>query len=340
MTGDNRRWLPTAIVVLAVAALGVAARRAGGLDAGTADGLAEDLRPVGALLAVLVLVITAVTFAKHRDDGFGALHRAGTATALLLAGAAVLTPIGLLFLGRQSAPKPVPESHNVDDASISSTRTRPPETIHHGKQGQDSRVGDFVAHAVLYLIMAAAVALIGYALYRLLRHRWFSRLHVPILEFTELADAELEQLAEAVAAGSEALAYQGDAREAVIACYAAMEEALGAAGSGRRAADTPEDFLQRVTGARLIPAEPARRLTELFREARFSRHPITEAQRDQARDALAAIAEHLRARKAEAQARVDAARAAEAARAAGAAGEAEASGAARSSGNRPAGGRR
>lgn len=320
MTGNNKRWAPTAIVVLAVAALGVGARRAGGLNAGTADGLAKDLRPLGALLAVLVLVIAAVTFAKHRDDGFGPLHRAGTATALLLAAAALLTPLGLLFLGRQSPQKAMPETRNEDDSTTMSSSRNQLSDILRGKQGKDSSIGDFIAHGVLYLIVIAALALIGYGLYRLLWRRWSVRLHVPVLEFTELPDAELDQLAEAVAAGSEALEYQGDAREAVIACYAAMEDALGAQGNGRRAADTPEDFLQRVTGARLIPAEPARLLTDLFREARFSRHPIAEAQRDQARDALAEIAEHLRARTAEAQARVDAARAAEAARAAGTAG--------------------
>ncbi|NUR61128.1 MAG: DUF4129 domain-containing protein, partial [Catenulispora sp.] len=306
MTGNSRRWVPTAIVVLAVAALGVAARRAGGLDAGAADGLAKDLRPVGALLAVLVLVIAAVSFAKHRDDGFGALHRAGTATALLLVAAAVLTPIGLLTLGRQSPSKPARPAHIEDDSTTTPTRTMPPGVFRNGIQGKDSGVADFVVNVVMYLIAAAALALLGYGLYRLLRRRWFTRLRLPVLEFGELPDADLEQLAEAVAAGSEALAYQGEAREAVIACYAAMEEVLGAAGSGRREADTPEDFLQRVTGTRLIPAEPARRLTELFREARFSRHPIAEAQRGEARDALAAIAEHLRARTAEAQARVDA----------------------------------
>jgi len=50
MTGNSRRWLPTVIVVLAVAAMGVAARRDSGLDAGTADGLWKGVRPAAAIL--------------------------------------------------------------------------------------------------------------------------------------------------------------------------------------------------------------------------------------------------------------------------------------------------
>ena len=38
MTGNPRRWLPAAVVLTAVAAMGVAARRTGRLDAGLAAG--------------------------------------------------------------------------------------------------------------------------------------------------------------------------------------------------------------------------------------------------------------------------------------------------------------
>jgi hypothetical protein len=304
MTGNHRRWLPTAVVVLAVAALSVAARRTGGLDNGVADGLWWNVRPVAALMSVVVLVMVATTFAKHRDDGYGPLRRASTATALILVAAAVLTPIGLLFFGRQPAPDLPPSPFEPDPASpsISSGTGTRIRNIKEPTAGPGTSVPDWASRAVLSLVLLAAVALIGYVVYRLVAQRWFSRAALPTFEFEDLVDADLEQLAEAVAAGSRALAYQGEAREAVIACYAAMEDALSAAGSGRRATDTPEDFLRRVTGAQLIPAGPARRLTDLFREARFSRHRIAESKRDEARAALDAIAEHLRARAAEAEA--------------------------------------
>ncbi|MBW8804856.1 MAG: DUF4129 domain-containing protein [Catenulisporales bacterium] len=300
------------IVVLAVAAMGVAARRDSGLDAGTADGLWKGVRPLAAILAAIALVVVIARFAKHRDDGYGLLRRAGTATAWLLAAAAVLTPIGLLFFGRQSAPKQMPGGFEQVSRSSQSMPDRPDRPVATGHGVKGPPFPDYIVRTILYLILGAAIVLIAYGAIRLLRRHWFSRAQAPVVIFEEL-DRDVEQLTEAIAAGSRALD-EGDAREAVIACYAAMENALSAEGNGRRAADTPEEFLRRVTGARLIPAAPAERLTDLFREARFSRHPVDEAKREQARQALNAIAEHLRARAAEAlaaaEARVSAAAAA------------------------------
>jgi len=89
-----------------------------------------------------------------------------------------------------------------------------------------------------------------------------------------------------------------------------MELAVTAGGVSRKATDTPEEFLRRVTAAKLIPDDPARRLTDLFREARFSRHRIGEEKRDAAREALREISEHLRLRAEELAAATARARAA------------------------------
>ena len=82
-----------------------------------------------------------------------------------------------------------------------------------------------------------------------------------------------------------------DPREAIVACFAAMEHALaGVSGDATpRAADTPREVLRRgVAGARL-PEEPATELLGLFRVARFSKHPVRESDRDSADRALEAI---------------------------------------------------
>jgi hypothetical protein len=294
MTGNPRRWLPAAVVILAVAAMAAASRHDGPLNPGVGSGLWEGARPAVALAAVVVLVVVATNFTKHRDDGYGVLRRAGTATAVLLTVAAVLTPIGLLFLGRK--PQPPPAQQVAPDTSNGPPRFRSQsgENFRTGSGHGDKPIADWIVRGVLFLIMAAAFALIVYVLVRLLPRRWFKQ-PVPMIDFEPLAP-ELEQLAEAVAAGTEALEYAGDAREAVIACYSAMELAVSAGGGLRRATDTPEEFLRRVTAAKLIPEDPARRLTDLFREARFSHHPIAESQRDAARAALHAISEHLRER--------------------------------------------
>jgi hypothetical protein len=104
-----------------------------------------------------------------------------------------------------------------------------------------------------------------------------------------------EALAEAVNAGQQALADDRDARAAIIACYAAMEASLAESGVSRMKADTPAELLERAVEAGLVPEEAARGLTDLFREARYSTHPMSEHQRDRAAAALDAIAAHLAA---------------------------------------------
>jgi Domain of unknown function (DUF4129) len=100
-------------------------------------------------------------------------------------------------------------------------------------------------------------------------------------------------LADAVAAGTAALGATADAREAIIACYAAMEASLATAGSPRRAADTPEELLNRAEDDGIIRTPAARRLTALFREARFSPHRLADAQRQAALGALGDIGDDL-----------------------------------------------
>jgi len=103
-------------------------------------------------------------------------------------------------------------------------------------------------------------------------------------------------LAAAVAAGTAALGATAGAREAIIACYAAMEASLATAGSPRRAADTPEELLNRAEGDGIIRTPAARRLTALFREARFSPHRLADAQRRAAQAALDDIGRDLAGR--------------------------------------------
>jgi hypothetical protein len=84
-------------------------------------------------------------------------------------------------------------------------------------------------------------------------------------------------------------------REAIIACYAAMEEALAAApGSAPQASDTPSEVLARAVGNRTISTGAAAALVDLFAEARFSRHTMTEGHRDDAEQALRSVLGELR----------------------------------------------
>jgi len=96
-------------------------------------------------------------------------------------------------------------------------------------------------------------------------------------------------LAAALAAGARALHEDPDPRTAIIGCYAAMERSLADAGSPPRLADTPAEVLGRATAGGLVRSAWAGTLTGLFRRARYSSHPMTEADRAAAMGALAQV---------------------------------------------------
>lgn len=75
-------------------------------------------------------------------------------------------------------------------------------------------------------------------------------------------------------------------REAIIACYAAMERGFTAAGSAPAAADTPAEVLARAAEAGIIRSAAPELLTGLFRRARYSTYPMTSADSRVAADAL------------------------------------------------------
>ena len=84
-------------------------------------------------------------------------------------------------------------------------------------------------------------------------------------------------------------------REAIIACYAAMERALAdSPGVAPKESDTPSEVLARAVGSGALRVGSATRLVELFAEARFSRHVMTEEHRDVAERALRAVLDELR----------------------------------------------
>jgi Domain of unknown function (DUF4129) len=76
-------------------------------------------------------------------------------------------------------------------------------------------------------------------------------------------------------------------REAIIACYAAMERELThVPGAVPQDCDTPSEVLARAVDRNALHADSATQLVELFEEARFSPHVMTERHRDVAVDAL------------------------------------------------------
>ena len=98
---------------------------------------------------------------------------------------------------------------------------------------------------------------------------------------------KLARLLDSLTAGHDALGTSADPREAIIACYAAMERGFAAAGSAPAAADTPAEVLARAAGAGIIRSGSPETLTGLFRRARYSAEPMTSADSGAAATALA-----------------------------------------------------
>lgn len=84
-------------------------------------------------------------------------------------------------------------------------------------------------------------------------------------------------------------------REAIIACYAAMERALASAPEAApQASDTPSEVLARAVGNRALSPGNSSRLVGLFAEARYSPHVMTEQHRQSAEQALRSVLDELR----------------------------------------------
>lgn len=84
-------------------------------------------------------------------------------------------------------------------------------------------------------------------------------------------------------------------REAIIACYAAMERQLGRVpDAAPQEFDTPTEVLARAVENHALPADNATQLVSLFAEARFSRHLMTERHREYAVRSLRLVLDELR----------------------------------------------
>ena len=82
---------------------------------------------------------------------------------------------------------------------------------------------------------------------------------------------------------------QGSPRNAVVAAWVALEQSAAGAGLPRHVAETSTEYVGRVLAVWDVDARSLDDLAALFREARFSTHPLTEPHRERAIAALTTI---------------------------------------------------
>ncbi|MPY80385.1 MAG: hypothetical protein GEV04_18385 [Actinophytocola sp.] len=203
--------------------------------------------------------------------------RAGAALlglAALLAATAALAALARLL---------PPTRPTARDGTSGGQETPPPATPPASEPaGTGTSPVELAATAVavaLLLLLAVAVAR--------------TRLPVaPDVQASEATGARPQQPL-AAAAGEALTAVEtpgSDPRAAIIGCYAAMERALAdAPAAAPRPADAPADVVRRAAEQGQLNVGTGHTLLGLFHEARYSTHPMTEADRSAAATTLRAI---------------------------------------------------
>lgn len=87
----------------------------------------------------------------------------------------------------------------------------------------------------------------------------------------------------------------GQIRDGVILCWHRLEQTAEAAGLRRRPSETSSDLAERLLSTLPLSEAPLNRLAALYREARFSSHPIPAEAVTQARADLAQLRSELEA---------------------------------------------
>lgn len=170
-----------------------------------------------------------------------------------------------------------------------------PSATNQGLKGVDVRVSDplvvQLVELAMKLLLAAVVIIVLVAVGRALVDRWRTR------EVAEdqvaAADIVPEVLLEAVLEGERQLE-RGTPANAVIAAWVALEDACRAAGVRDDDSRTAAELVTAVLRSHRVDRAPLDTLAALYREARFSSHPIGEDKRSTARESLVHVQADLR----------------------------------------------
>lgn len=135
---------------------------------------------------------------------------------------------------------------------------------------------------VLVVLTAAAAA-------------WFLSSRARRRRLEPAQDSVIPALADVLEETLDDLRAECDPRRAVIAAYARMERALGAFGLPRHPSEAPDEYLRRIFSDLDVGRSATSRLTALFSWAKFSRHDVAPAMKQEAIEALEAVRSELRA---------------------------------------------
>ncbi|MCK0111551.1 DUF4129 domain-containing protein [Ornithinimicrobium sp. F0845] len=223
----------------------------------------------------------------HRGKVIAAAAVAAVVLILLTwgsgSGTSVLSPPS----GEVGIDTPTQEAPQNDDVQITTTAPELPV------EGTAPAL-DWLMVFFALVILAIAVKFLQW----LLRRDW-DRDEPPVDELDD--DLGLLLTATSEEARRAALA-EGEPRNVVVRCWVALEDAASASGLARDPAETAAEFTRRFLGVWDVDEASTQELAELYREARFSRHPVAQATGDRAVTLVGSIHDQLAATKARAAA--------------------------------------
>lgn len=214
---------------------------------------------------------------------------------VLLIGLAVIAAWLLIamLLARLWLPHGVPPAEPAPDAGAQPHTAAPLPQHRPPHDGNGNMLGILLAATVPMMLILVVGTLI------------MSRRRLRATPLHTLADDEVDDLLPArpseslVRAAEVGLAEMSDRRreprEAIIACYAAMERELAnVPGAAPQEFDTPTEVLARAVERHALHIDNAVQLVNLFEEARFSPHVMNEGHRDVAVEVLRLVLAELR----------------------------------------------
>src|SRR5688572_23272942 len=238
---------------------------------------------------------------------------AGRATVSAVAavlGAALLVVV-LVTWAASIGPDGVLEGRGLEAQRSSESPTEPPTpSASDAPRTDPERIADRAAgepnrwiRTLAFLVELATLCLVLFLLFRFARwlreaydarRRRDERPHevaFDVIETPGLVRREMLHDAEA----QRRVLLAGAPGNAIVECWHRFETQAAAAGLSRRPWETSSEFTLRLLDLAAADHRAVSRLAELYREARFSEHPMTEAHRAAAREALAVIHDGLRA---------------------------------------------
>jgi hypothetical protein len=209
---------------------------------------------------------------------------------VVLAWAATAGPVGVLSPSGRSRSFAPPTTASVSEPTMGGPDLQ--EAVRGRQPSYDlSWIGDLIAWALVLGVLALVVWGLRYAVL----HRWRRPTPPPTVDAEPLPETRAAAALVEDAHMRMAALEEGNPRNGIVRCWMRLEDAVADAGLPRSRHETSAEFTVRVLHVLDLDPRAIGRLAELYREARFSEHPLTEDARSAARDALARLQDDLAA---------------------------------------------